>query len=130
LKIDWSAIQELAEQPAYARILHQLDIGSMNELLSFFYLDTPAVERFIQGVSAINSDNHPIIEYAAPKYLLQRQRGETFYEMLNLSLAARLPVENEPEAADLEILRVAERAKYFKLWGVPKEIYMKMLESY
>jgi spermidine synthase len=130
LKIDWPSIQKLVEQPAYARILSQLDIRSVNELLSFFYLDTAAVERFVQDVSTINSDNHPIIEYAAPKYLLQRQRGETFYEMLNLSLAARLPVENQPEAADLEISRVAERAKYFKIWGVPKEVYMKMLQNY
>jgi len=130
LKIDWPSIQTLVDQPGYARILSQLDIRSVDELLSFFYLDTPAVENFIQNVTAVNSDNHPIIEYAAPKYLLQRQRGETFYEMLNLSLAARLPVENQPEAVEVERSRVAERAKYFKRWGVPKEVYVKMLQSY
>jgi len=50
--------------------------------------------------------------------------------MLNLSLAARLPVENQPEAVEVERSRVAERAKYFKRWGVPKEVYVKMLQSY
>lgn len=130
LNINWPSMQKLIETPAHARILKQLDIRSTEELLSFFYLDTAAVEQFVQGVDTINSDNHPIIEYAAPKYLLQRQRGDTFYEMLNLSLAARLPVESLPEPAELERERVAERAKYFKRWGVPKEVYIKMLQNY
>lgn len=130
LKIDWPSIQKLIEEPAYSRILQQLEIGSVEELLSFFYLDTTMVERFVQGIDAINSDNHPIIEYAAPKYLLQRQRGDTFYEMLNLSLTARLPIAARSDPAELERARVAERAKYFKRWGVPKEVYMKMLQNY
>jgi hypothetical protein len=50
--------------------------------------------------------------------------------MLNLSLTARLPAESLPEPAELERERVAERAKYFKRWGVPKEVYMKMLQNY
>jgi CMP-2-keto-3-deoxyoctulosonic acid synthetase len=28
------------------------------------------------------------------------------------------------------VVRVAERAKYFKRWGIPKEVYMKMLRNY
>jgi spermidine synthase len=130
LKIDWPSIQRLVDEPAYAKILTQLDIRSLNELLGFFYLDTAAVENFVRNVSVMNSDNHPIIEYAAPKYLLQRQRGDTFYDMLKISLTARLPVENQPEPAALERARVIERAKYFKRWGVPKEVFVQMLQNY
>jgi len=130
LKIDWPSIQKMVDEPAYAKILTQLDIRSVNELLGFFYLDTAAVESFVRDVTAINSDNHPIIEYAAPKYLLQRQRGDTFYDMLKLSLTARLPVENQPEPAALERSRVIERAKYFKSWGVPREVFVQMLQNY
>lgn len=130
LTIDWQLISRLVAEPAYAKILKQLDIGSLEELLGFFYLDTPAVKAFVENVAGVNSDDHPVIEYTAPKYLLQRQRGETFYEMLKLSLQARLPVQQVADPAVLERERVAERAKYFKRWGVPKEVYLRMMEQY
>lgn len=130
LTIDWPSVARLAEEPAYAKILKQLDIRTLQELLGFFYLDTPAVEQFVSDVEGINSDDHPVIEYAAPKYLLKRQRGETFYEMLKLSLEAKLPVQGAADPVVLERERVAERAKYFKRWGVPKEVYLKMLSRY
>lgn len=130
LELDWPSIAKLYQEPEYTKILKKLDIGSVQELLGFFYLDTVAVEQFVSDVEGINSDDHPVIEYAAPKYLLKRQRGETFYEMLKLSLQARLPVQKSADPAVLERERVAERAKYFKRWGVPKEVYLKMLERY
>ncbi len=130
LQLDWPSVETLVKTPAYANILQKLDIRSLPEFLGFFYLDSAAVERFVAADLELNSDNHPIIEYAAPKYLLQRQSGETFYEMLNLSFQARLPVQHATDPATLERERVSERAKYFKRWGVPKEVYMKMLEKY
>lgn len=131
LQLDRAAIGTLLQSPACAKILKKLEVESVEELLGFFYLDSAAVESFVAaGDLELNTDNHPIIEYAAPKYLLQRQSGETFYEMLNLSLQSRLPIENVSDPALLERERVAERAKYFKRWGVPKEVYLKMLNRY
>lgn len=130
LTIDWPSMQKLVEEPAYTKILNQLDIRSTPELLGFFYLDTAAVANFVRDVRTVNSDNHPLIEYAAPKYLLRRQSGDTFYEMLNLSLAAKLPVQALPEPKALERQRVLARAKYFKSWGVPKEVFVKMAQNY
>lgn len=130
LHLDSASIEKLVRSPAYAKILQKLDIRSIEELLGFFYLDSAAVERFVAADLEVNTDNHPIIEYAAPKYLLQRQSGETFYEMLNLSIQSRLPITNVPDPAVLERERVAERAKYFKRWGVSKEVYLKMMSNY
>jgi spermidine synthase len=130
LAIDWPAVQKLVEEPAYAGILQQLDIHSAAELLSFFYLDTAAVDKFVQNVTTVNSDDHPVIEYAAPKYLLQQQRGYAFYEMLELSMKASLPAQNVPASVNLERERVMERGKYFRIWGVPIEVFRKMLAAY
>jgi hypothetical protein len=123
-------MQKLVEEPGYADVLKRLDINSASELLSFFYLDTAAVDKFVRNISAINSDDHPIIEYSAPKYLLQQQRGYAFYEMLDLSMQASLPVENVPQDVHVERDRMLERGKYFRIWGVPMEVFRKMLSAY
>lgn len=130
LKVDWPAMEKLVKEPGYAGVLKRLDVNSASELLSFFYLDTAAVDKFVRNISAINSDDHPIIEYSAPKYLLQQQRGYAFYEMLELSVQATLPVENAPQGAHVERDRMLERGKYFRIWGVPMEVFRKMLSAY
>jgi len=130
LELDWPALQRLVEQPAYARMLRKLGVQSLPELLGFFYLDTPAVERFIAGIDQVNTDNHPIIEYAAPKYLLRRQSGETFYTLLQEALRARIPVNDYVAPVNLERARVASRRKYFAAWGVPESAYALMMRNY
>ena len=126
-EIDWPAIAEAVERTGLCRNLetagYQLDTGTSE----FFYLDTAAVDQFVQNVTRVNSDDHPIIEYAAPKYLLQQQRGDAFYEMLELSMTARLPVAKCPcrnrqpgTGAD-----VASAASISRLWGVPRRSIRK-----
>jgi len=110
--------------------LASLGIDSAAQLLSFFYLDTEAVHSYLQGEDEVNSDDHPIIEYTAPKYLLAYQRAGAFYDIFKHSLKARLPLHPTNSAATLENDRIRQRIPYYHKWGIPEHIIQQMLKAH
>jgi len=117
LKLDWPAIKELSLTTSAEKILENLGIETFPQLMSFFYLDTAGVDALVKDISQVNSDDHPIIEYSAPKYLLAKQRGEAFLAILEESKRSRPPIVNATALDQLEEVRLAERWKYFEKWG-------------
>jgi hypothetical protein len=110
--------------------LASLGIDSAAQLLSFFYLDAEAVHSYLQGVDEVNSDDHPIIEYTAPKYLLAYQRAGAFYDIFKHSLKARLPLHPASLVAALENDRIRQRIPYYRKWGIPEHVIQQMLQAH
>ncbi|PLX44814.1 MAG: hypothetical protein C0609_04870 [Deltaproteobacteria bacterium] len=117
LSLDWPSIKAMSFDTSAKDILGHLGIETFPQLMSFFYLDTPGVDALIKGVSMVNSDDHPIIEYSAPKYLLAKQHGEAFLAILEESKSSRPPLINATALDQLEEIRLTERWKYFEKWG-------------
>ena len=122
-------LDALMANDRFRRQVSSLGIGSTAELLSFFYLDTDAVQEFVKDEDRINSDDHPIIEYSAPKYLLAYQRAGAFYDILEHSLQARLPLQPQSRGASLERDRIRQRVAYYRQWGVPGHVIQRMLDA-
>lgn len=127
LELTSAQVDTLMDSGNYRRQVSSLGIGSVAELLSFFYLDSDAVHAYVDGERRVNSDDHPIIEYSAPKYLFAYQRAEAFYDIFEHSLQARLPMQPPIRAATLESERIRERVAYYRRWGVPDHVIQRML---
>ena len=130
LAIDYSAIEAFIATPAVKSSLSAMGIDSLPELLSFFYLDTAAVEKLVKNTALLNTDNDPVIEFSAPKYLLAYQKAEAFYEMFELSFGSKAPLARPTEGYGLERDRVRERIKYYRKWGIPSHVINLMKDRY
>jgi len=130
LTLEASHLEDLMANGAFRQHLASIGIDSAAQLLSFFYLDAEAVHNYLRGVDEVNSDNHPIIEYTAPKYLLTYQRAGAFYDIFKHSLKARLPLSPAGSLAELENDRIRQRISYYRRWGIPEHVIQQMLEAH
>lgn len=130
LTLESSHLDDLMVNNTFRQHLASLGIDSAAQLLSFFYLDTETVHSYLQGVDEVNSDDHPIIEYNAPKYLLAYQRAGAFYDIFKHSLKARLPLNPISRVASLENDRIRQRIPYYRKWGIPEHIIQQMLTAH
>jgi len=85
------------------------------------------VDKFIEGVTGINSDNYPVLEFSAPKYLLTLVNPDTFLSLLNLSFESKLPLANAEDLQGIQYKRLNKRASFFRQWRIPEPIVQKML---
>jgi hypothetical protein len=130
LLIDYQRLQDLTSIPSTKKLLSAININSIPGLLSYFYLDTDGIKKFIKDTKILNTDNNPIIEYSAPKYLLRYQTTGSFYEMFAFSLSSEIPVVRISDLKQLEKDRILKRAEYLKVWGVPDRVINAMLKAY
>ncbi|QTA83080.1 Spermine/spermidine synthase domain-containing protein [Desulfonema limicola] len=130
LSIDYQLLEDFISADSIKNRLAGININSIPDLLSFFYLDTQGVNKFIDKTKTLNTDNNPVIEFSAPKYLLKYQRAESFYEMLKYSLNSKIPVANTDNIKSIEKDRIYKRIEYFKQWGIPEHAALAMLEAY
>jgi len=130
LVIDYQHVKDLTSMSSVQNYLSYVNIHSVPDLLSYFYLDTIGVERFTEGIEILNTDNNPIIEYSAPKYLFQYQTAESFYDMFQFSFSSEMPVSNIDDIKQLEKERIFARARHLKKWRVPDYVIDAMLKEY
>lgn len=124
LQIHPRQIEKIIRIPQANNLFAQLDIRSLKDLLSFFYLDTPGVERFLIGAPPVlNTDAFPLIEFSSPKFVhtLQSQ-DKILYPLFRLSSRSRLPLRlNENEHRLQKELTQIRIALYAKL-GYPEAL--------
>ena len=125
--IDYREFQKRMAMPKIKQKLAKVDVNSPEDFLSFFYLDNNAVDKFIEGVTGINSDNYPVLEFSAPKYLLTLVNPDTFLSLLNLSFESKLPLANAEDLQGIQYKRLNKRASFFRQWRIPEPIVQKML---
>ena len=78
-------------------------------------------------MTGVNSDNHPVLEFSAPKYLLALVRLDTFLSFLNLSLESKLPLINAEDLPGIQQKRLEKRASLLRQGGIPEPIIQRML---
>jgi spermidine synthase len=125
--IDYPELQRRMALPKIKQRLAKMEVNAPEDLLSFFYLDNPAVHKFIEGGVGVNSDNYPVLEFSAPKYVLAPVRSDTFLSFLNLSIRSKLPLVNADDLAGIQQRRLNKRASFFRQWRIPDPIIQKML---
>jgi spermidine synthase len=128
--INYTELQKRMAIPRIKQRLAKMDINTPEDLLSFFYLDNHAVDKLIDGVTGVNSDNYPVLEFAAPKYLLALVQLETFLSFLSLSLESELPLLNAKDLQEIQQERLNKRAFFFRQWRIPEPIIRQMLSHH
>jgi spermidine synthase len=125
--IDYVELRRRMAMPKIRERLAKLQIHSPEDFLSFFYLDNDAVVKFIKGTTGVNSDNNPVLEFSAPKYLLKKTRPDTFFSFLSLSYESKLPLVHAEDIVGIQQKRLNSRAAYFRQWRIPEVIIQQML---
>jgi spermidine synthase len=125
--INYPEFKKRMAMPRIKERLAILDLNTPEDFLSFFYLDQHAVNKLIDGVTGVNSDNHPVLEFSAPKYLLALVRLDTFLSFLNLSLESKLPLINAEDLPGIQQRRLEKRASLLRQEGIPEPIIQRML---
>ncbi len=128
LSIDYAELQRKMTMPKIKERLARVNVNTAEDLLSFFYLDDDSVIKFTEGVKGVNSDNHPTLEFSAPKYLLEKGRPDLFFAFLDASRASKLPITNvRRNIAEIERERLNSRANYFRQWRIPEIVIQQLL---
>ncbi len=134
LSLDYAEIKRKMEIESVKNRFHSIGINSVEDFLSFFYIDNDAVDGFIKPIDYVNSDKFPVIEFNAPKYILGAVKPDTFTELMNLSYGSRLILANCSNPAETNENRIKQRAVYFREWFIPDsvadEIIRKSLAAY
>jgi spermidine synthase len=124
LQIDETVLERYLSEERLKGRLASANIRTRSDLLGFFWIDAAGVDRLTREVSGVNSDRHPVVEFAAPKYLLRPFDQDSFLALFEQSHAARLPL---AASASDDRDRLLSRAKYFKEWGIPEYYSDEML---
>jgi spermidine synthase len=127
LPINYPEFQKRMAMPRIKQRLAKMEINTPEDLLSFFYLDNYAVNKLIEGVTGVNSDNYPVLEFSAPKYLLAPVRLDTFLSFLNLSFESNLPLVNAEDLPGIQRKRLNKRASFLRQGRIPEPIIQQML---
>jgi spermidine synthase len=125
--INYAEFQKRMAMPRIKQRLAKVEVNTPEDFLSFFYLDNNAVNKLIEGVTGLNSDNYPVLEFSAPKYLLALVSLDTFLSFLNLSLESKLPLVNAEDLPGIQRKRLNKRAFFLRQWRIPEPIIQQML---
>ena len=129
LSINYVDLQSRMQIKTIRDRLRRIGIDSVEDLLSFFYIDNSALNRFTKRAASLNSDYFPLIEFSAPKYLLGAMNPDTFYELLDLSYRSKLPIANCEVLPEIEKRRITARAQYYRQWFIPQVITGEMMRK-
>ncbi len=125
--INYPEFQKRMAMPRIKQRLAKMEVNTPEDLLSFFYLDNDAVNKLVEGVTGVNSDNYPVLEFSAPKYLLTLVRLDTFISFLNLSFESKLPLVNAEDLPGIQRKRLNKRASFLRQGRIPEPIIQQML---
>jgi spermidine synthase len=128
--INYPEFQRRMAVPRIKQRLAKMEVNTPEDLLSFFYLDNPAVDKLIEGVTGVNSDNYPVLEFSAPKYLLTLVKLDTLLSFLNLSFESKLPLVDAEDLQRIQQKRLNKRASFFRQWRIPEPIIQQMLSHH
>jgi tetratricopeptide (TPR) repeat protein len=88
-ELDMELLRAKLGNPEIAKDLAMIDVVDEQDILSYFMMSPQAVKNFCRD-GDINSDNHPVIEFRAPKSMTRRR---TWY----INLSNLLEMRESPE---------------------------------
>lgn len=113
IEIDVQGIRHELENPRVARDLAQIQVFEPNDILGYFVMGPEKAREFARE-GAINSDDHPVIEFRAPRSMSRRR---TWYRNLKaLSEMRESPIEFITHAGETEEETAAFAANLKKLF--------------
>lgn len=87
IEIDLKRLREKLEQPAVAADLAEIDVMEAKDILSYFVMGPETARRYSRD-GVVNSDDHPVIEFRAPRSMSRRR---TWYQNLHELAGYREP---------------------------------------
>lgn len=125
LHLDLDQLAVRLADPAVAQDLAELDdlaIRHVTDLVGYFLMDEKAVARYV-GNAALHTDDHPIIEFSAP-------RAAYLSAATNLANLQLLYDYSNPSAAPLQTTEQSLRTAVAQRWAANREVLLGQIESY
>ncbi len=121
-------VEKIMSVPRARELMAQLDIHSLTDLLSFFYLDTLGVDRFlIKAPLTLNTDAFPIIEFSSPKFVHRLQmQDKILHPLFGLSSQSKLPVRLPGNRRELQEQLNQRRINLYAKVGFPRPLLLKL----
>lgn len=124
LSINAQRLAELFKNDNIRKKFEDMYIESPESLLSFYYLDNISLQKMTMGISSLNTDSFPVVEFHSPKFLLGPNRPDIFFDILEASYTA--PLEISEPSLDTNA-RVLHRQKFYSRWRIPNRVTEEML---
>ncbi|MBI2902400.1 MAG: fused MFS/spermidine synthase [Candidatus Methylomirabilis oxyfera] len=97
LRVDYALLERrIAGSPTVREDMASLRLGSALDLLTLFVMDEAALARFVQG-SPVNTDDKPLLEFAAPMSLYADTAEENYRLLREAQDAKSLFLTNLPD---------------------------------
>jgi len=87
IEVDVQRIRDKLSQPAVAGDLAQIEVLDEFDIISYFVMGPETVAQFVDGAE-LNTDDHPVIEFRAPRSMSRRR---TWYHNLQSLAEMREP---------------------------------------
>ena len=114
-QFDFQALSERLTVESVRNDLAKVGIKDSYEILAYFVLDDAAVDDLVEGVNP-NTDNHPFVEFSAPKFLYSPVATNPWRVILdNLSPIASVLADPRPSAQKSALISVAESFRRSRL---------------
>lgn len=81
---------EVFNDPSTGAMMESIGMNSVAMLLSGFIMDSASLKEYVRG-APLNTDNHPIIEFATPKTLFMDYIFDNYNEMVRFRPVVALP---------------------------------------
>ncbi len=109
IEIDYQALAKRMEYEPVKEALADIGFHSVDDLLVRFIMDQRSLEAYCGGV-AVNTENHPILEYSAPKSAFAGTITSNLAEALKFRRFEDLPVSHLSDDPE-EAARIRERLR-------------------
>lgn len=124
LEINTERLSYLFDNSGISRKFEDMHIKTPGALLSFYYLDNNSLQTMTQGITSLNTDSFPVVEFHSPKFLLGPNRPDIFFDILEASYTSSLEISDSSLETNARILH---RRNFYSHWRIPNRVTEEML---
>ncbi len=124
LEINAQRLDNLFDSAEVRKKFEDMHIETPGSLLSFYYLDTASLQTMTRGITSLNTDSFPVVEFHSPKFLLGPNRPDIFFDILEASYASSLEISDSDMDTNARFLH---RRNFYSRWRIPNRVTEEML---
>jgi spermidine synthase len=91
LSFDFSSLIKHFNDPTVIRLLEELGIASLENILKGFTMDAATIKEFVKG-AALNTDDRPLVEFATARSLFYSDKSGNYNVIAQAQPVVRLPM--------------------------------------